>query len=92
MRKGNSGEENIEEKRLMRIVATTSLPAVDRPTAGTPHARANNYVYSGHKHRCQSTGQMLTNWNADCLCQKKISILAEINVRRTRKDLFHALQ
>ena len=24
----------------MKIVATTSLPAVDRPNAGTPHARA----------------------------------------------------
>ena len=53
MRKGNSGEEekngeNREKKRLMRIVATTSLPAVNHPndtaqttTAGTPHARAN---------------------------------------------------
>ena len=26
----------------MGIVATTSLLAVDRPTAGTPHARAKN--------------------------------------------------
>ena len=41
MRKGNSGEEN-GGKRLMRIVATTSLPAVDRPNTGTPHARAKN--------------------------------------------------
>ena len=32
MRKGNSGgKERRAEKRLMRIVATTSLPAVDRP-------------------------------------------------------------
>ena len=48
MRKGNSGENGERRrKRLMRIVATTSLPAVDRPndtaritTAGTPRARA----------------------------------------------------
>ena len=30
-KKAESGEENGEEKRLMRKVATTSLPAVDRP-------------------------------------------------------------
>ena len=50
MKKGDSGEKWREktEKRLMRIVATTSLPAVDRrndtnrkTTVGTPHARAN---------------------------------------------------
>ena len=44
MRKGRDGGkkgEKKEEKRRMKIVATTSLPAVDRPTAGTPHARAN---------------------------------------------------
>ena len=35
VRKGNSGEEkeNGEKKRLMRIVATTSLPAVNRQNA-----------------------------------------------------------
>ena len=36
MRKGRDGEKNGEkkkEKRLMEIVATTSLPAVDRPNA-----------------------------------------------------------
>ena len=35
MRKGRDGEKNGEkkEKRLMIIVATTSLPAVDRPNA-----------------------------------------------------------
>ena len=32
----------------MKIVATTSLPAVDRPTAGTPHARAK---ISGSRNR-----------------------------------------
>ena len=32
MRKGRNGEKK-EEKRLMIIVATTSLPAVDRPNA-----------------------------------------------------------
>ena len=52
MRKGNSGAKKMEkktEKRLMRIVANTSLPAVDHPndtarttTTGTPHARAKN--------------------------------------------------
>ena len=31
----------------MKIVATMSLQAVDRLTAGTPHARAN-YENSGH--------------------------------------------
>ena len=50
MRKGRDGGEKTggknggkKEKRLMEIVATTSLPAVDRPTptAGTPHTRAN---------------------------------------------------
>ena len=53
MRKGCDGEKmggkkRGEKKRLMIIVATTSLPAVYRPngyarttTAGTPHARAN---------------------------------------------------
>ena len=29
-----------KKKRRMKIVATTSLSAVDRPNAGTPHARA----------------------------------------------------
>ena len=36
MRKGNSGgkeERRAEKKRLMKIMATTSLPAVDRPNA-----------------------------------------------------------
>ena len=35
--------EKKEKKIRMKILATTSLPAVDRrtPTAGTPHARAN---------------------------------------------------
>ena len=38
MRKGRDGErkkngKNREEKRLMEIVATTSLPAVDSPNA-----------------------------------------------------------
>ena len=51
MRKGRDGETKTGKKRggkqkkngkrLMKIVATTSWPAVDRPTAGTPHARAN---------------------------------------------------
>ena len=47
MRKGRNGEKNgkkkrggKKKKRRMKIVATTSLPAVDRPTTGTPHARA----------------------------------------------------
>ena len=39
MRKGRDGEKNVtktggkKEKRRMKIVATTSLPAVDRPNA-----------------------------------------------------------
>ena len=52
MRKGRDrgGKKNRKKKkkRLMNIVATMSLPAVDRPndtaqttTAGTAHARAN---------------------------------------------------
>ena len=54
MRKGRDGEKNgkngkkRKKKIWMKIVATTSLPAVYRPngyarttTAGTPHARAN---------------------------------------------------
>ena len=47
VKKANSGEEN----RLMRIVATTSLPAVDRPNAdrwNAAHLRQNNDIYSGH--------------------------------------------
>ena len=39
VRKGNSGETGEEKKRLMKIVATTSLP-----TAGTPHARAKRLM------------------------------------------------
>ena len=42
MRKGNSGKkrraEKKMEKRLMRIVATTSLPAVDRAYADSWNA------------------------------------------------------
>ena len=34
-----------KRKRLMEIVATTSLPAVNRPNAGTPHARANYQIH-----------------------------------------------
>ena len=47
MRKVDNGEEKKkktrEKKRMAFLVATTSLPAVDRrtSTAGTPHARAN---------------------------------------------------
>ena len=53
MRKGRDGgnggkKRGKNKKRRMKIVATTSLPAVNRPngyaqttTAGTPHARAN---------------------------------------------------
>ena len=33
MRKGRDGEKGKKEKRRMKIVATTSLPAVDRPNA-----------------------------------------------------------
>ena len=55
MRKGRDGgekkggERGGKEKRLMIIVATTALPAVDRPnaTAGTPHVRANIYFCTG---------------------------------------------
>ena len=41
MRKGRDGEKKTgekKEKRLMIIVATTSLPAVDRPNADRPNA------------------------------------------------------
>ena len=48
MRKGHDGEN---DGGLMKIVATTSLPAADRPndtarttTAGTPHTRAKKEV------------------------------------------------
>ena len=45
MRKGRDGggkkqEKKKKKQRMMKIVAT--------PTAGTPHARANNDIYSGH--------------------------------------------
>ena len=48
MRKGFDGEKKMGKKRMMKIVATTSLLAVDCLTADTPHARVNNDVYSGH--------------------------------------------
>ena len=58
MRKGRDGkkmENGKKEKKIMKfIVATTSLPAVDRPnktvrttTAGTPHTRANISPFGG---------------------------------------------
>ena len=34
------GKNGKKKKRQMKIVATTSFPAVDRLNAGTPHARA----------------------------------------------------
>ena len=47
MRKVDDGEKK-EKKRMLFLVATTSLPAVYQPndnarttTAGTPHTRAN---------------------------------------------------
>ena len=46
MRKGHNGGTGKKngKKRLMIIVVTTSLPAVDSrmPTTGTPHPRANS--------------------------------------------------
>ena len=36
-----------KKKRRMKIVATTSLPADDRPNAGTPHTRANSIKVGG---------------------------------------------
>ena len=33
MRKGDDGEKKKEKKRMLFLVATTSLPAVDRPNA-----------------------------------------------------------
>ena len=48
MRKGRDGRKKMgreetggKKKRMMKIVATTSFPAVDRPNAGKPHTRAN---------------------------------------------------
>ena len=38
-KRNKNGEKKEKKKIRMKIVATTSLPAVDRPTAGTPHAR-----------------------------------------------------
>ena len=61
MRKGrdggekNGGGNGKKGKKLMRLVATTSLPAVDPQmlTAGTPHARANiffnNTIYANQR-------------------------------------------
>ena len=48
MRKGRDGGGKKwgggteKKKRLMIIVATMSLPTVNRPNAGTPHARAKS--------------------------------------------------
>ena len=51
MRKVDDREEK-RKKRMAFSVGTTSLPAVYRPngydrttTAGTPHARANSYLF-----------------------------------------------
>ena len=62
MRKGRDGEKNgkktekknrkIKKKKIrMKIVATTSLPAVDRPNAdrwNAARSRQKNDVFSGH--------------------------------------------
>ena len=50
MRKVDDGKrkEKRKKKRMAFLVATTSLPAVNRPNAGTPHARAN-YWNGGEK-------------------------------------------
>ena len=41
-----NGKKTGKKKKIrMKIVATTSLPAVDRPNAGTPHARAKRSFY-----------------------------------------------
>ena len=47
-----------KKKRLMIIVATTSLPAVDCPNAGTPHARAN-YTLHNVPHILQGSNKIL---------------------------------
>ena len=78
MRKGREGEKNRGKtrgggkKRLMKIVATTSLPAVDRPnntarmttaqmmTAGTPHACANMCLHAYLPYRLEQTELFLS--------------------------------
>ena len=74
MRKGrDEGEKNREKKkRLIKIVATTSLPAVDCPNADRWNAvrlYQKNSENSGPLSYCQSTAWMGTDWNADHLCQ-----------------------
>ena len=48
MRKGPNGGNVKKRKRIMKIVATMSLPEVDRPTAGTPCARAKSFGLQGY--------------------------------------------
>ena len=65
MRKGRDGGKNggvggngeIKKKRLMIIVAATSLPAVDWPTAGTPTTCAKiQLLNSPHRRRKNPLG------------------------------------
>ena len=58
MRKGNSGEENGEKKRLMRIVATMSLPAVNRPNADRCNA-ARSRQFSAKYNSLDKTFHMI---------------------------------
>ena len=49
IRKGDSGEKQKEKKRLMTIVATTSLPAVDRPNTDHWNAPRSCRCYKPNK-------------------------------------------
>ena len=91
MRKGRDGGNRKKRKRLMEIMATTSLPAVDRPNADRWNAA--RLWQNCLSFLCQRVTLVIANWSTlghlACVNELKDYYVLEEFKHQKSEQLFH---